>query len=260
MDRFDDLITRGDLRLAHAQAHLAAGAGAQRLMGRYYVAATAGTTGEPGIFVWDVDEWADVLASYSRAYSWAGASVRLTTRTRMAVVSSTSPPRAARRRSASSALPWTPPMRMKGRPHVQAPCSLLPGGVLAEDVDEGAVGRPAPERADHPRDRLGALGCPEADAVGDERRVLARDHRAGLEDGEGRDRRTVVELGDVVLASDEAGRVHTEEVLREERVVRGLVTGPQRLPDRRLGAEELVRARRWRAAAGHPGDARRRQE
>lgn len=91
MDRFDDLITRGDLRLADARAHLAAGAGAQRLMGRYYVAATAGTTGEPGIFVWDVDEWADVLASYSRAYSWAGASVRLTTRTRMAVVSSTAP-------------------------------------------------------------------------------------------------------------------------------------------------------------------------
>lgn len=91
MDRFDDLITRGDLRLAHAQAHLAAGAGAQRLLGRYYVAATAGTTGEPGIFVWDVDEWADVLASYSRAYSWAGASVQLTTRTRMAVVSWTAP-------------------------------------------------------------------------------------------------------------------------------------------------------------------------
>lgn len=91
MDRFDDLITRGDLRLADARAHLAAGAGAQRLMGRYYVAATAGTTGEPGIFVWDVDEWADVLGSYSRAYSWAGASVRLTRRTRMAVVSSTAP-------------------------------------------------------------------------------------------------------------------------------------------------------------------------
>lgn len=91
MDRFDDLITRGDLRLADARAHLAAGAGAQRLMGRYYVAATAGTTGEPGIFVWDVEEWAEVLASYSRAYGWAGASVRLTGRTRMAVVSSTVP-------------------------------------------------------------------------------------------------------------------------------------------------------------------------
>lgn len=91
MDRFDDLITRGDLRLADARAHLAAGAGAQRLLGRYYVAATAGTTGEPGIFVWDVEEWAEVLASYSRAYGWAGASVRLTGRTRMAVVSSTVP-------------------------------------------------------------------------------------------------------------------------------------------------------------------------
>ena len=98
---------------------------------------------------------------------------------------------------------------------------------IAQKAGDGQQDHPGAERAHHPCDRLGTLGYPEADAVGDERRVLARDHRAGLEDGDGRDRRAVVELGDVVVARDEARGVDPEEVRRQEPAVHGLVTGPQ---------------------------------
>ena len=43
--------------------------------GGYRVAATGGTTGRRGIFLSDSAEWTQVLASYSRAYAWAGLDV-----------------------------------------------------------------------------------------------------------------------------------------------------------------------------------------
>ncbi|RIK16550.1 MAG: adenylate-forming protein, partial [Acidobacteria bacterium] len=115
MDRFDDLSTRDDLRLADARAHLAAAAGPRRLRGRYYVAATAGTAGEPGIFVGDFKEWAGVLASYGRAYAWAGASVQLTRRTRMAMVSSTVPSHQSALVGASVDSRFIPTLRVDSR-------------------------------------------------------------------------------------------------------------------------------------------------
>lgn len=89
MEHYDELVTDRRVRLADVQAHLADVRGAERLYGRYFVAATAGTTGRPGIFLWNPDEWATVLASYGRPYAWGGARFSLTGRTRMAVVSST---------------------------------------------------------------------------------------------------------------------------------------------------------------------------
>lgn len=91
MEHFDDIVTAPDLRLADLQKFLDGMRPGELYRGRYYVAATGGTTGQPGMFAWDTDEWAGVLASYSRPYAWGGAPVSLTRRTRTAVVSSTTP-------------------------------------------------------------------------------------------------------------------------------------------------------------------------
>jgi len=80
MEHFDQLVTRPAVKLAEVKAHLAALEGNERLHGRYWVAATSGTTGRRGIFLWDLDEWVIVLASYNRSLDWAGASAGLTRR------------------------------------------------------------------------------------------------------------------------------------------------------------------------------------
>ncbi|MET4589383.1 phenylacetate--CoA ligase family protein [Arthrobacter sp. 754] len=77
MDHFDEAVTAPDLRLADLEKHLHAlvergGDPGVPWKGRWWAAATAGTTGQRGTFVWDRGEWATVLASYARANDWAG--------------------------------------------------------------------------------------------------------------------------------------------------------------------------------------------
>jgi phenylacetate-CoA ligase len=40
------------------------------------VAATSGTTGRRGIFLWNLDEWVEILASYNRSLDWAGGDIQ----------------------------------------------------------------------------------------------------------------------------------------------------------------------------------------
>lgn len=91
MGRFDDVVTDRDVRLADVERYLDTAAVTDRFAGRYRVAATGGTTGRRGVFLADTHEWITVLASYSRAYAWAGLTPGLTDRPRMAVVSSLNP-------------------------------------------------------------------------------------------------------------------------------------------------------------------------
>src|SRR5262249_23150091 len=67
----------------------------------YRVTRTAGSTGKPGIFLSDPLEWANIIASYSRAQEWAGIFAGLTRRTRLAVVSSRVPSHQSARVGAS---------------------------------------------------------------------------------------------------------------------------------------------------------------
>jgi hypothetical protein len=53
MDNFDRLATRPDVHLADVERYLAQLRGNELFDNRYYVSATAGTTGRRGIFLWD---------------------------------------------------------------------------------------------------------------------------------------------------------------------------------------------------------------
>ena len=112
MEHFDELVTDPAVRLAEVEAHLAALQDNERFHGRYWVAATSGTTGRRGIFLWDLDEWVTVLASYNRSLDWAGATAGLTRRLRMAVVSSTIPWHQSARVGATVRSPWVQTLRI----------------------------------------------------------------------------------------------------------------------------------------------------
>ena len=96
IEGFDRVVTARGLTLAGIDEHLrllteSDGDPGQPFRGRWWVAATAGTTGRRGVFVWDRREWSTVLASYARATQWAGVRVDLRRPLRTAVVSSRIP-------------------------------------------------------------------------------------------------------------------------------------------------------------------------
>ena len=96
MEHFDEALTTPDLTLGDLEEHLRfltdhQGDPGDPWKGRWWAAATAGTTGRRGTFVWDRTEWATVLASYARANDWAGISAGFTRPLKMALVSSRVP-------------------------------------------------------------------------------------------------------------------------------------------------------------------------
>jgi len=91
MEAFDDLVTDPEVRLAEVREFLSALDSYRLFQGRYWVARTSGSTGMPGIFLWNRPEWATVIASYARAQEWAGIKADLLRRTRIGVVSSRIP-------------------------------------------------------------------------------------------------------------------------------------------------------------------------
>ena len=112
MEAFDELVTTLDVRLGAVEAYLAGRRGNELFRGRYYVCATAGTTGRRGVFVWNFAEWVDVITSYNRAFDWAGSTVGLTHRVTTAVVSSANPSHQSARVGASIHSGWVPTLRL----------------------------------------------------------------------------------------------------------------------------------------------------
>ncbi|WP_222108055.1 phenylacetate--CoA ligase family protein [[Actinomadura] parvosata] len=89
MDCFDDISTVRGLRLSGVQEYLEKLHGDERYRGRYWVAATSGSSGRRSVIPSDAREWATVIASYARANEWAGISAGPLHPASMAVVSST---------------------------------------------------------------------------------------------------------------------------------------------------------------------------
>jgi phenylacetate-CoA ligase len=112
MEHFDEVATDRGVRLQGVRAFLPRMGVGELFQGRYYVSATAGTTGQPGVFLWGADEWAGVLASYSRPYGWGGVDPRLTRRSKMAVVSSTTPWHQSALVGATVDSPFIPTLRL----------------------------------------------------------------------------------------------------------------------------------------------------
>jgi phenylacetate-CoA ligase len=112
MERFDELVTDRDVHLADVEAYVTTATATDRFRGRYRVAATGGTTGRRGVFLSDPHEWTEVLASYARAYEWAGVATGLTNRIRMAVISSTNPSHQSSIVGATVASRFVPTLRL----------------------------------------------------------------------------------------------------------------------------------------------------
>lgn len=91
MQEFDNIVTERGLSKQAAQDFMAGAEASGRLLGRYEVAATSGTSGLRGLFPVTVNEWVTIIASYSRSYAWAGLRPNLLRRKRMAVISTTKP-------------------------------------------------------------------------------------------------------------------------------------------------------------------------
>jgi phenylacetate-CoA ligase len=112
MESFDSVVTRPGLRLVDVEAYLAALRGNELFQNKYFASATAGTTGRRGVFLWNFREWVQVVASYNRAFDWAGSTAGLTHRVKTAVVSSTNPSHQSARVGASIHSRWVPTLRI----------------------------------------------------------------------------------------------------------------------------------------------------
>lgn len=111
MDNFNDFVTDRELKLENAMAHLAAG-NRGRLLERYEIVTTSGSTGTPGIFAYDKREWSTIIASFARAREWAGLKVNLAKRSKMAVVSSTKETNISARVGKFADTPFIPTLRL----------------------------------------------------------------------------------------------------------------------------------------------------
>src|SRR5215510_6268034 len=78
MEHFDELVTDRAIRLEEVKRYLGNLVGDERFLGRYWVNATSGSSGHPGIFLFNRDEWITVLASFARAREWGGVRLDLT--------------------------------------------------------------------------------------------------------------------------------------------------------------------------------------
>jgi putative adenylate-forming enzyme len=88
MEHFDDLVTDRAIRLEELKKHVMDLSGDQRYLGRYWVNATSGSSGHPGIFLFNRAEWITVLASFARAREWGGVKLDLLHRVKTATVAS----------------------------------------------------------------------------------------------------------------------------------------------------------------------------
>ena len=173
MERFDQVVTDRSIRIADIEAYLDHAA-ADLFRGRYRVAATAGTTGRRGIFLSDPAEWRTILASYARAYDWAGVAAGLTKRLRMAVVASRNPSHQSAMVGATVASRFVPTLRLDAA----QPLEELVGELNAFRPD-ALVGYPSILRILAEEQQAGRLGIrPRAVMTASE--VLTDETRARL--------------------------------------------------------------------------------
>jgi len=112
MDHFDDLVTDRAIHLDLVRQHMTEAAAGSLFLNRYRVNATSGSSGQPGVFLFNHDEWLTIVASFARAHEWAGARVNLTHHMKMATVASVSPWHMSAQVGATVKSWWMPTLRL----------------------------------------------------------------------------------------------------------------------------------------------------
>jgi len=119
MEHFDAVVTDPAVRLSDLRARLPEEGNVGRFLNRYEMAATSGSTGHPGIFLFDPEEWVSIIASFARAREWAGLRLNLLRRSRMAVVSSTNERNLSARVGKAADTPFLPTLRLDATQPIQ---------------------------------------------------------------------------------------------------------------------------------------------
>lgn len=112
MENYDDLVTDRTLRLEDIRAYAKEGKAGKPYRDQYWVTATSGSSGQPGFFLFDQNEWVAILASFARSQEWSGVSINLTHRQRMATVASLSAWHMSSQVSATVKSWWRPSLRL----------------------------------------------------------------------------------------------------------------------------------------------------
>ncbi len=91
MKHWDEIVTDRSVRLADIQNFMLNLNEIKMFENKYYVVSTGGSSGLKGIFIYNPEEWMQVLLSYFRANDWAGLKFGLTKKLKIAIVSTTVP-------------------------------------------------------------------------------------------------------------------------------------------------------------------------
>jgi phenylacetate-CoA ligase len=238
MDNFDQAVTVPGLRLADVEEHLRSLAAASAnpappWRGRWWAAATAGTTGRPGTFVWDRSEWATVLASYARANDWAGIPVGLSAPLRFALVASRVPTHQSAAVGAAVRSRFVPTLRLDARSPIAETVAAL--NRFQPRVLAGYPSALAPLAAEQRAGRLAIV----PQAVMSVSEVLGRQAATDLRAAWGS------EPFDVYAATETAGiaspcSFHTSHVYEDLVIVEPVDQAGMPVPAGTLGARILV--------------------
>ena len=112
MEHFDELVTDPSIRLDEVREFASGNSDTRLYLDRYWVTATSGSSGHPGFFLFNEQEWATVIASFARGQEWSGAKVNLLHRRKMATVASISPWHMSSQVTVTAKTPLTPSIRI----------------------------------------------------------------------------------------------------------------------------------------------------
>ena len=112
MENFDELVTDRSIYLDKVRAFSEDRTENGLFQDRYWVTATSGSSGHPGFFLFNQQEWLSIVASFARGQEWSGARVSILQRRKMATVASTSPWHTSSQVARTAQSWWTPSIRL----------------------------------------------------------------------------------------------------------------------------------------------------
>lgn len=124
MENFDEFVTDRKIHLEDVRKHVLGGC-VGKFNGIYEVVATSGSTGSPGIFLFNPEEWATLIASFARAREWANMKIDLLKRSKMAIVTSKNDRNLSARVGKVANTPFIPTLRIDSTEEIENIVSKL---------------------------------------------------------------------------------------------------------------------------------------